>query len=482
MHRMSEDSKPDVDTSRPSEATQLRTTIEGHRQGLAICGISGPGGIGKSYLIDNVLSSLDITQSGWMALRVDAAHAEVRDDFFALIDGEIARRSLAPPADASMDYFPNTRRVAAKQRAIVTRVEAELNARDDVSEEVKQAVVAMLKSARFLNQTVSYSQKFLDLTKYDIEPDKVGEFMDETLAVVKTLKTLRDSELMPDAVRDWLGMNLESRLKRDPYGVTTEALVSDLSAVLTDETTPHSSLRELLRSPSSRERIRISGLDRLLLVIDDYEALEATLREFLISSLIPRLADARFATLLIIAGRDDLEATNPGWGQHCKRYLADPIRLRSFDEETAAQLMEAAGIPEARRARIFELTKGFPLMLSFAIEEATTGEGGSALFLKKVFDRTTRWMTADQRDWFVYTCYLDEVNEDSLRLFIPEEDIERVQDWFESEASIRDPTSATFRVLPLLREKVIRYIEVRSPARDRELRNRAQAGNGTPSP
>jgi hypothetical protein len=184
--------------------------------------------------------------------------------------------------------------------------------------------------------------------------------------------------------------------------------------------------------------------------------------------------------VIVIAGRDDLEYTHSGWSQHCKNYLAEPIRLQSFDEETAAQLMAAAGIPEGRRAAIYELTQGFPLLLSLAIEEAAT-DGTSALFLKRFFDRTTRWMTPDEREWFTRTCYLDEVNEDTLRLLFPEEDIVAVQNWFEGEASIRDPSSPIFRVRPLVREKVISYIEVRSPTRHRELRSLAHSSGEKPS-
>jgi hypothetical protein len=259
-------------------------------------------------------------------------------------------------------------------------------------------------------------------------------------------------------------------MKRDLYGVTAEAFVRDLGAALTPG--------QPSKDSSNSARLPIPGLNRLLIVIDDYEALAATLSDFLISSLIPRLAEARFPTMLIIAGRDDLEDTHPGWSQHCKRYLTDQIRLRSFDAETAAQLMAAKGVPESRRDAIYELTQGFPLLLSLAIEEAST-DGASALFLKRFFDRTTRWMSPEEREWFTGTCYLDEVNEDTLRLVFPEENADAIQDWFESEASIRDPSAPTFRVRPLIREKVLSYIEVRSPKRHRELRTRAQSA--TPS-
>lgn len=457
-----------TDAYRPSEATRLRTIITGHREGLAICGISGAGGIGKSYLVEHVLSSLEPAKAGWLSLRIDAAQEQARGDFFALVDGQLARRSLAPPADPRVDYFPATRRVAAAHRALVARVTKELESQG-APEELKRQAVAILKAGAFLNKTLPKTRKYVDVAKINLDPDAVHDGVDAAWDTINTLNTLRDSEWL-QVVRDRLGMNLASRLKRDLYGVTADAVVSDLSAALQGQSSTDS---------SNEARLAIPGLDRLLLVVDDYEALEATLSDFLIGSLIPRLAEARFATMLIVAGRDDLEDTHPGWGQHCKRYLTDQRRLRPFDAETATQLMAAEGVPEGRRAAIYDLTQGFPFLLALAIEEAA--DGASALFLKKFFDRTTRWMSSEEREWFTGTCYLDEVNEDTLRLVFPEEDIGVVQDWFEGEASIRDPTAPIFRVRPLIREKVLSYIEVRSPTRHRELRSRAQAGGETPS-
>lgn len=460
----------DTDAHRPSEAARLRTIITGHREGLAICGISGAGGIGKSYLVEHVLSSLEPARAGWMALRTDAAQAQARGDFFALIEGQLARRSLAPPADPRVDYFPETRRVAEAHRTLVARVGKELE-NQGAPEDLKRAAVAILKAAHFLNKTIPKTRDFVDIAKHNLDPDAVNDQLDEAWDTIGELKTLRDSRWMPEVVRDRLGLNLASRLKRDLYGVAGDAILSDLTAALQGFPSEDS---------SNEAQLPIPGLDRLLLVIDDYEALAATLSDFLISSLVPRLAEARFATILIVAGRDDLEDTHPGWGQHYKRYLTDQIRLRPFDAETAAELMAAGGIAEGRRAAIYEHTQGFPLLLSLAIEEASA-DGASAIFLKRFFDRTTRWMSRDQREWFTRICYLDDVNEDTLRLVFPEEDIGPVQDWFEGEASIRDPSAPTFRVRPLIREKVLSYIEVRSPNRHRELRSRVQAGSATPS-
>src|SRR5262249_22954571 len=158
------------------------------------------------------------------------------------------------------------------------------------------------------------------------------------------------------------------------------------------------------------------------------------LQDFLVGALVPRLATARFPTVLIVLGRDELEAMDPTWAQHCRRYLRESIRLAPFGRDVALELLARAGVPPERREGCFAATQGFPFLLSLMVEEVTAEGGDSALFLRRFYDRTTRWMTALEEQWFVRVCYLDVVNEDTLgRLFAPDE-VPRVQDWFEREA------------------------------------------------
>ena len=81
-------------------------------------------------------------------------------------------------------------------------------------------------------------------------------------------------------------------------------------------------------------------------------------------------------------------------------------------------------------------------------------------------------MSPREREWFLRVCYLENVNVDTLGPLFPGEDVERIQDWFEREASIRDPTAPVFRVRPLIREKVLRYLELRSPSRHTDMQQR----------
>jgi hypothetical protein len=217
------------------------------------------------------------------------------------------------------------------------------------------------------------------------------------------------------------------------------------------------------------------------LVIDDYEDNCQVLGDFLVSALVPRLADAGFQVTMVICCRDDLVSTNSSWSQHVQKWMKEDLRLKPFDKATAVELMTAAGVPAERHEALFDATKGFPFLLTLAIEEATTVEGQSALFAKKFFERTTRWMNEDQREWFKRICYLEHVDEDTLARVVPKAQVREVQDWFENEASIRDPDTARFAVRPLIRLKTLEYLEVRSPTWHREMKEQVKNGQAVAS-
>jgi len=319
---------------------------------------------------------------------------------------------------------------------------AELKAKT-APEEVKRTVIAFLRAARCLNETIPPSRHYLDLDAAGLDEPKVEKTLDTAWEVFSELQSLQESTALPGPLRDLFGITLKNRVKRDLFQATADALFSDLSAAIAGY---------LSRDWFKLTQGPIPGAKRLLFVIDDYEALGPLLGDFLVGALVPRLADASFPTLLVISGRDDLEVTHTGWSQHCKRYLQERIRLQPFDRAVALELLRQGEIPDSRVDEIYTATQGLPFLLSLAIEEARDEDAGSALFLKRFYERTTRWMSQRQRDWFVSTCYLDVINEDTLaRLYLPSEALE-IQDWFEIEASIRDPTHNVFRVRPLIRD------------------------------
>lgn len=444
---------------RISEFSRLSEALRRAETGLTICCISGPGGVGKTFLIDEVLASERPVDLGYLPLAVAASNPQTRGDFFGLIEGQLAAPALPPPARPRYDYFPELRKVAALHRGLVEAATAELEAQGAPAD-VKKAAVALLRAAHLLNEVVPKSKSYINAARIGADADATEQVLDAAWDTIGKLRALRPSSWLPGPMRDVLGINRKNRVRRDLFNVTADALMTDVTAAISG----------YARGDALKvTQARIDGMSRLLVVFDDYEALAPILGDFLVGSLVPRLASAPFPTTLIFGCRDDLEATHAGWAQHAKRWLREHIRLAPFSRDTAFDLMAEAEIPEGRRDAMFESTRGFPFLLALAIEEATSTDGASALFAKKFFDRTTRWMTPQQRDWFTTVCYLDDVNEDQLSGLVDPSDVQRVQDWFESEASVRDPDSPTFRVRHLIRERALRYLETRSPSRHREM-------------
>ena len=410
------------DAHRGSEVARLVAALEGAGPGLRIVGISGPGGVGKSYLLRHVLDVVEATRPHWLKLTVDGSNEQARNDFFALIDGQLAKRSLPSPAHPKRDYFPQLRKIAAIHRSLVEAVAVELDA-GAAPAEVKLAAIALLKAGQRLNKVVPKTRAYLDTTAAS-EAD-IGPTLDEAWKLVTSLRALRESSVLPGPVRDFFGWTYGPRVKNDLYNVTADALLGDLSAAIGGYR--EKDFFRLTQPP-------IPGIGRLLVVIDDFEALAPALEDFLVGALIPQLAEAQFPTTMVLLGRDELDAMHPAWNQHCRQYLHEQVRLSPFGREASLDLLARAGVPEARREELFQATQGFPFLLTLLIEEMNAEGADSALFLRKFFDRTTRWMSEREREWFVRVSYLDSVNLDTLGPLFPGEDVEKIQDWFEREA------------------------------------------------
>jgi len=449
---------------RSSEVAALSKLLREASNGLGVVAIVGPGGVGKSYLLDEVLRQDKPRDLGFMHLSVDASNPQTRSDFFGLVDGQLAARSLPPPARPDDDYFPQLRSIAGVYRDMVEKATAELG-RSGAPDEVRTAALSLLRTAHVLNDAIPKTRRILDVAKLGIDEEATRVALDSGWELVTKLGALRHSSSLPGPIRDLFGLTKRNRVQRDLFNVTADALCGDITAALSGYRK-----QDLLKITHPR----LEGLSRLLIVLDDYEATAPVLGDFLVSALLPRLAAAPFPTLVVIACRDDPEATHVGFGQHAKRWIKEQIVLRPFDREAAVELMSEAKIPAEKHQRLFDSTHGFPFLLSLAIEEAAAPDSESALIAKKFFDRTTRWMTERELGWFVALCYLDVVNEDTICAVLGEaEDAAAVQRWFEHEASIRDPVAPVFTIRSLIREKSLRYLAARSPSRHRAMLERA---------
>ncbi|WP_394826044.1 ATP-binding protein [Pendulispora albinea] len=457
-----------ADIHRGSEVSRLTDAIENAPGGLSIVAVSGPGGVGKTYLLGHVLETVDPTRLGYLTLRASAENPETRGDFFGTLEG-LFPRSLPAPANPDKDYFPHLRNIATKHRKLVAKVVSEIQKRG-APESVQRIAKSLLDTGRALNTVAPLTKHALDVSW--LRDSQVEGALDLAWNLLSQLGPLRESTALPGPLRDLTGATRANRLKRDIHGLTAAELRADLCAALVRY--ERRDLARFMHAP-------IPDLSRLLLVLDDYEAIQGVLEDFLTGAFVQQLAGAPFRTVLVVLGRDDLETTHPGWAQHCRRHLREQIRLAPFDEASALAFLSAAGIPEARWKALYESTQGYPYLLTLAVEEEREHGSDSVTFLQRFLDRTTRWMSSRERDWFYRVCYLDRVDEDTLRTLFPEEEVERIQSWFEKESSIRDPSATYFRVRPLIREKALRYLAVRAPSRHRELLARAEEASRAPA-
>jgi hypothetical protein len=255
--------------------------------------------------------------------------------------------------------------------------------------------------------------------------------------------------LLPGGVNQ----SLRNSVRQNAIKAVADALLADL--------------KRLLTGASKKD-----GIDRLLLVVDDYEFLMKPLGDFLVRFLLPGLRDADFPSTVFLIGRDKLTATHQHWNKELAGALVDRLSLKVFELSEFVELCRQFGVADAaRRDRIWQETGGYPYLVRLLLEELAEQkseglEGPSALMLKSFHDRTTRFMSDEQRCWLEKALFLDHIDKRTLRVFFADAaEIDRVQEWFESEPSIRDPSSSHFKVRDQLRTRLREYLNRSDPDR-----------------
>lgn len=113
--------------------------------------------------------------------------------------------------------------------------------------------------------------------------------------------------------------------------------------------------------------------------------------------------------------------------------------------------------------RILKDSLGLPFLLAAEAECERHG-GGSALSLQIFVDRTTRWMSREQKTWALALAFLEDVNADTVRCMLPDSEPMEVVEWFKQEASLRSPETEKWRMLPLISSRLQASIQNDSPS------------------
>jgi len=432
----------DIQSSRPSEFKTVSGWLNSEAKPgkVDIYGISGYGGIGKSYLLGQVLDQTKPVDKGYLQISVDGRDPSILGDFMALYDRRFSPRTV-PNGKPNNDYFPRARHLSRQHAAFAKAVDAAVK-KSASPEDVKKAAGWIFRCGSVLNKSIPKTKEYVDIES--LQKAGVDKRIDEAIALLGSLNAIAKTSGLPGRVKDILGITYHERIKADLYRLSADEWVADLCAIL-NRYSRFDSFR-LTHSP-------VDGIDRLLLVLDDFEILGRTIIDFVTTALVPALGEANFHSTIIILGRDSLPVANVAFYHHFDPFVRDTIRLERFPDSVAQQMFREAGHPDADLAALLSESQGYPFLVKLLCES----KSGSVSFHQQFYERTTRWMAPTEKTWVLPLCYLDRINEGSVSAMLPDAPAAAVIEWFKHEASLRDPNDQWYVIAPYIRRMLKEY-------------------------
>lgn len=450
----------------PSLVRALKGEVQGAGK-LTIQGIAGPGGIGKSKLLDHVLDNNDLEERCYLRLSFtgetanEGLHRQLR-----------RAMELAPtPALKSKPvgfYFPNTNHVLAEMEKLKQEAMIEV---DKAGDKLDSSVLG-----DFLDAAMSAGLALNDISKASKDLVNFQSLEKHMPALKKALPTLVALRNESPGILARLGIGngsgLRNSLRENPARAVADALMADLSVIT----------RGYRRSEWSKaSQSKLPGVERLLLIVDDYEFVHESMGRFLVGELLPMLREAEFESLVIILGRDPLASTQVEFdSKDFDKHMLIPMLIDRLPREDLDTLLANNGLYSAEeQARAWRDTEGYPYYVQLWMEEAKAGSG-SAEMARRFHRRTARWMSKKQESWLDATLFMEDVNKKSLRRMLDDAgEADAAFEWFQKEGSVRDSNSKTFRVREYLRVRLLDYLRSSDPAKYETLKKRA-ASAGEP--
>ena len=426
----------DIHGSRPNEFSTVTGWLDADAKPgqVDIFGISGYGGVGKTYLLDQVLAYANPVSRGYLQIRVDGQDSSILGDFMALYDRKFAPKKLHI-GKPNYDYFPHARALVLERDKLQKRVEGEIE-KSGISEVAKKAARLLFRAGTVVNK-VAEKTRVVDFEA--LQEAGALEGLDGAIDLLGSLGGTIGTAWLPGPLKNVLGITRRENLRTDLYGVSSEEWVADLRAIFKQPHQPKDRFR-LFEQP-------IEGVNRLLLVIDDFEMLGRTIADFVASVLIPALEHANFHSTVIILGRDALPNAHVQFHTHLARLVRGTIRLEPFPDDVAEKMFREAGHPDSEIPTLIEDSQGWAYVVSLLCE----AKGGDVSFYQQFYERTTRWMTPIQKQWVTPLCYLDEVTLPAIEAMLPDVPAAAVMEWFRHEASLRDPRAKCLVIAPYIR-------------------------------
>lgn len=457
---------------RQHELQALQGLLSGSRsKGLKIQSIEGPSGIGKSAVLARARQATDFDSLGYLEIQlagadrgIDGSTGEFTPAAIDQLMGSIVRSATGPGIGLKPPgyYFPKT----SEAIAVISNIRGELTKElfeKGISTFDAEGVLKIAEAgASILERVAAFVPKVREYVDVGAVKGAVGEVP----AVAEEIKALSAG-----TVHFWerLGLGSASSLreaaKQDPEEVLAGAFVADLKAILLGE-------HEGKLQPGHG---KIKELERLLFVLEDYEATHKQLGGLLIPKLLNKLKSSELDSTLIVLSRFRLKAMNPLWKDY-EAQLKRAVVLKPLERAEVDELLRGVGIDDLHeQERAWNESSGLPYHLSLLIDEIDSG-GRSSTSLKELYDRVTMWMSPREVAWLHQVLYMNTARVEALaQVFGSEQEAEAVREWFESEGSILDPSSPELRMLPFVRSRLREYLEGRDRRRTKELEARAEA-------
>ena len=435
---------------RGEQVAHLRSVLKWENRAngsLTILGINGPGGVGKTSLIS--MAEDPSLYKGLCVLRIciDATDAiSSLTDFIEQIVHTIKQEAVRRYARPNI-VLPETEATLVAFEEVLEAGVKEVKGGDNFIKTVKQ----LLSLGKAISKLSSTSRNLFDVEELENFIDADGgelivAFKEEAPNLLNKLGFGAKSK------------NLRNAIRKNAANAFAVALEQDLRTILAGYD---------LKDASKALPEKIKGCDRLLLLIDDYEKVSESIGTFLAQHFLPLLKDTSFESVIVLSGRDDLTATHPSWNQHLQIHLVEPpIDVGPLEKEDIDAI---AAVEKVDSEALWRDTDGYPYFIQLWIEAHRRG-GETAISLKKFYDRTTRWMEIEQKQWLEFCVFINEVNLETLEKITTDRSLsEQIMNWFQSEASVRDTNTRKYTVRSYVRQRIKDYMELTDPAQYRKL-------------
>lgn len=160
--------------------------------GLTVLGVSGYGGVGKSFLLNSVLNEKKLENRDALVIRIDGGNNRLLTDFMGFVDEKLAPKMVrfkgSNPKD---DQFPETRKLVSHQRKLAAKVVAEVEA-SDLPKNVKNAAKALYRFNPLISKIPEVGPAISKLLELG-EKFKVEEYAEPAIELLSGLKSLKPS-------------------------------------------------------------------------------------------------------------------------------------------------------------------------------------------------------------------------------------------------------------------------------------------------